>query len=117
MLAAAEQSALLTVTQYSASGSQETPELSADIILARNDNRLYVFTRDPGDPEHLVSQGLDEDEVRELIRSLAMLGDWDTQTAIEPPSGRIARIGTMITRRLRREEPAAPISKQSTVTK
>ena len=71
VLAAAERSALVTVTQYSASGSTETAELSADIVLARQDDRHYVFTRDPEDPERLVSQGLDEGEVLELIRSLA----------------------------------------------
>ena len=61
----------MTVTQYSASGSAETAELSADIVLARQRDRLYVFTRDPEAPERLVSQGLDEGEVLELIRSLA----------------------------------------------
>jgi hypothetical protein len=107
VLAAAEQTALVTVTQYSASSSKETAELSADIVLARHRERLYVFTRDPEDPERLVSQGLDEGEVRELIRSLAMLGDWDAQATAEPRPGRIAKIRATIVRRLRRDQPAA----------
>jgi hypothetical protein len=108
VLAAAEQSALVTVTQYSASGSTETAELSADIVLARQDDRHYVFTRDPEDPARLVSQGLDEGEVLELIRSLAAPdatsgGDLHS-TAGATPSGRIAKIRTTIMRRLRRGE-------------
>jgi hypothetical protein len=110
VLAAAERSALLTVTQYSASGSTETAELSADIVLAGRGDRLYVFTRDPEQPERLVSQGLDDDEVLELIRSLAVPseeGDERRPTAESQPSGRIAKLRTTIMRRLRRDRPAA----------
>jgi hypothetical protein len=111
VLAAAQRSALLTVTQYSSSGSTETAELSADIVLAGQGDRLYVFTRDPEHPERLTSQGLDDDEVLELIRSLAVPSDDGhdekrSSTASEP-SGRIARIRTTIVRRLRRGQPAA----------
>jgi hypothetical protein len=105
VLGAAEQSALVTVTQYSASGSTETPELSADIVLARQRDRLYVFTRDPEAPERLISQGLDDREVLELIRSLAgpdLYGGGDSQsTAQRTRSGRIAKLRTTIMRRLR----------------
>ncbi len=105
VLGAAEQSARVTVTQYSASGSTETPELSADIVLARQRDRLYVFTRDPEAPERLVSQGLDDREVLELIRSLAgpdLYGGGDSQsTAQRTRSGRIAKLRTTIMRRLR----------------
>jgi hypothetical protein len=110
VLAAAEQSALVTVTQYSASGSTETAELSADIVLAKRRDQLHVFTRDPEDPARLVSQGLDEGEVLELVRSLAAPdadGGGDARsTAKVPPSGRIAKIRTTIMRRLRRGEQA-----------
>jgi hypothetical protein len=110
VLAAAEQSALVTVTEYSASGSTETAELSADIVLARQDGRHYVFTRDPEDPARLVSQGLDEGEVLELIRNLAArdaAGGADSHsTADAAASGRIAKIRTTIMRRLRRGEQA-----------
>jgi hypothetical protein len=105
VLAAAERSALVTVTQYTASGSTETAELSADIVLARQRDRLYVFTRDPEAPERLVSQGLDEGEVLELIRSLAgpdLHGSGDSQSNAGPArSGRIAKLRTTIMRRLR----------------
>jgi hypothetical protein len=110
VLAAAERSALLTVTQYSASGSTETAELSADIVLAGRGDRLYVFTRDPEHPERLASQGLDDDEVLELIRSLAVPseeGDEKRPTAESQASGRIAKLRTTIMRRLRRDQPAA----------
>jgi hypothetical protein len=107
VLAAAEQSALVTVTQYSTSGSTETAELSADIVLANQGDKLYVFTRDPGDPERLVSQGLDDDEVIELVRSLATpeAKGGDTQSSAEQPSGRLAKMRTTIMRRLRRDQP------------
>ena len=107
VLAAAEQSALVTVTQYSASGSTETAELSADIVLAKRRDQLHVFTRDPEDPARLVSQGLDEGEVLELVRSLAAPdADGARSPAEAPPSGRIAKIRTTIMRRLRRGEQA-----------
>jgi hypothetical protein len=109
VLAAAERSALVTITQYSASGSTETAELSADIVLARRDGRLYVFTRDPEDPERLVSQGLDGGEVLELIRSLAgpgAYGERDMHSNAESArTGRIAKVRGMIMRRLHRGEP------------
>jgi hypothetical protein len=120
VLASAERSALVTVTQYSASGSTETAELSADIVLARQDDRLYVFTRDPEDPERLVSQGLDQHEVLELIGSLAGPGAHsgaDMYSNAEPaPTGRIAKIRTTIMRRLRRGERTSANSTQSAAT-
>ena len=109
VLAAAERSALVTITQYSASGSTETAELSADIVLARRDGRLYVFTRDPENPERLVSQGLDEGEVLELIRSLAgpgAYGERDMHSNAESArTGHIAKVRAKIMRRLHRGEP------------
>lgn len=120
MLAAAERSALVTVTHYSASGSIETADLSADIVLARQDDRLYVFTRDPEDPERLVSQGLDAGEVLELIRSLAGPGahsGGDMHSNAEPgPTGRMAKIRTTIMRRLRRGERTPASSARSAAT-
>jgi hypothetical protein len=114
VLAEAERSALLTVTQYSASGSTETAELSADIVLANRSDRLYVFTRDPDRPERLVAQGLDDDEVLDLIQSLAVPStdrDEDKRATTESqPSGRIAKIRTMIMRRLHRGQPATASS-------
>lgn len=119
VLGSAGRSALVTVTQYSASGSTETAELAADIVLARQDDRLYVFTRDPEGPERLVSQGLDEDEVLELIGSLAGPGahSGDMHSNAEPaPTGRIAKIRATIMRRLRRGERTPANSAQSAAT-
>ena len=111
VLAGAERSALVTVTQYSASGSTEIAEMSADIVLARKDDRFYVFTRDPEQPERLVSQGLDEREVIELISSLVAPEDgWQTHETAEPESGRIAKMRIMVMRRLRRGDQAATSS-------
>ena len=104
VLTAAKRSALVTVTQYSAAGSAEIAELSADIVLAEERGRLYVFARDAADPERLVSQGLDDSEVIELIRSLAtpdVDGGGDRHSSAEP-SGRIARARARVMRRLRR---------------
>lgn len=120
VLASAERSALVTVTQYSASGSTETAELSADIVLATQDDRLSVFTRDPEDPERLVSQGLDQDEVLELIESLAGPGAHSGadmhSNAESAPTGRIAKIRTTIMRRLHRGERTSANSAQSAAT-
>jgi len=114
VLAGAERSALVTVTQYSASGSTETAEMSADIVLAQKGDRLFVFTRDPEEPERLVSQRLDEGEVIELVRSLvAPEGGWQTHETADPASGRIAKMRTMIMKRLHRDEqPAASANSQ-----
>jgi hypothetical protein len=111
VLAGAERSALVTVTQYSASGSTEIAEMSADIVLARKDDRFYVFTRDPGQPERLVSQGLDEREVIDLISSLVAPEEgWQAHETAEPESGRIAKMRTVIMRRLHRGYQAATSS-------
>jgi hypothetical protein len=118
VLAAAKRSALLTVTRYSASGSTEMAELSADIVLADQGDQLYVFTRDPEDPERLVSQGLNDDEVIELVRSLAIPAadsGGDTHSSAEP-SGRLGKIRTTIMRRLRRGEKPAATSAHSAPT-
>ena len=81
---------------------------------------MHVFTRDPEDPERLVSQGLDEGEVLQLIRSLAAPdadSGGDAHSNAEPSrSGRIAKIRATIMRRLRRGEPAPASSAQSTAT-
>jgi hypothetical protein len=100
------------VTDYSVSAGEETAEVSADIVLAAQNDRLYVFTRDPENPGRLVSQGLDEREVIELVRSLAEPDEgWGTHLTVEPaPSGRITKLGTTIMRRLRRDQPAAASS-------
>lgn len=54
VLTGAERSALVTVTEYTAVGSAETAGTSTDLILARNDGRLHVLSRDPQQRERLV---------------------------------------------------------------
>jgi hypothetical protein len=108
VLNTAERSALVTVTDYTASGSREVGQQSADIILAAEDDKLYAFTRDADAPERLVSQGLDKNEVIELIRSLAAPemegGEWKEATAEASELRRLARIRSTIMRRLRRAD-------------
>ncbi|WP_328540413.1 hypothetical protein [Streptomyces sp. NBC_00344] len=54
VLAAAERSALVTVTHYTAQGSAEIAGTSSDLILARSGGRLHVLARDPSDRDTLV---------------------------------------------------------------
>ena len=105
VLAAAERSALVTVTQYSTLESAEKAELSGDVVLAEQSGRLYVFARDPADPGRLVSQGLDGKEVIELVRGLAVPateGEGDAHPTAQPsPSARLAKVRASLMRRLR----------------
>ncbi|MBP0461564.1 hypothetical protein [Streptomyces montanisoli] len=59
VLAAAERSALVTVTHYTANGSAEVAGASTDLVLARADDRLHAFSRDPREREELVASPLD----------------------------------------------------------
>ena len=54
VLAAAERSALVTVTPYTTQGSAEIAGDSTDLVLARHEGRLHVFHRDPDDQGKLV---------------------------------------------------------------
>ncbi|MFC8828388.1 hypothetical protein ACFT9I_23925 [Streptomyces sp. NPDC057137] len=54
VLTGSERSALVTVTEYTAQGSAETAGTSTDLILARNDGRLHLLSRDPEDRDRLV---------------------------------------------------------------
>ena len=49
LLAAAECSALVTMTSYTTTGSAETAGSSTDLILVRHDGRLHAFAPVPGD--------------------------------------------------------------------
>jgi hypothetical protein len=111
VLEVAGQTALLTVTDYTASRSTEIAQQSADIVLADHNGKLHVFTRDPEDPARLVSQGLDRNEVIELIRELAapevISAEASQATADTSATGRIAKIRSTIMRRLRRSSDAS----------
>jgi hypothetical protein len=80
LLAAAERSALVTVTRYSAEGSSEVEGASTDLVLARRGDRLHAFTRSDGadadgqarrtaggEPSALVRRRLPGDSVRETL--------------------------------------------------
>ena len=81
VLASAARSALLTVVRYRAQGSAETAELSTDVVLAEEGDRLHVFLRDPDDPARLVAQGLGDEEARDLIAVLSSVGRSTTPDA------------------------------------
>ncbi|MCI3222669.1 hypothetical protein [Streptomyces sp. NP-1717] len=71
VLSGSERSALVTVTEYTAVGSAETAGASTDLILARNEGRLHVLSRDPGQRERLVAAPeSDRDGVRDRLAGL-----------------------------------------------
>ena len=70
LLAAADRTALLTVTRYSAEGSAETAGTATDLVLARKDDRLHVLARDPSDRSGLVPRPQDDKELPGLLADL-----------------------------------------------
>ncbi|WP_328315804.1 hypothetical protein [Streptomyces sp. NBC_00388] len=71
VLAAAERSALVTVTEYTAQGSAEIAGTSSDLILTRSGGRLHALTRDPDDRDKLVPDpAAGKDTVRERLAGL-----------------------------------------------
>src|SRR5262249_24180590 len=67
LLASSERSALVTVTRYTTQGSAEIAGASTDVILARHNGRLHVFSRDPADRAALLPTPLDGHGVRETL--------------------------------------------------
>jgi len=67
LLASSERSALVTVTRYTTQGSAEIAGASTDLILARHNGRLHVFSREPADRAALVPRPLDGKGVRETL--------------------------------------------------
>jgi hypothetical protein len=53
-LAGSERSALVTITGYTTEGSEEIAGMSTDLVLARRDDKLHVYTRDPNDRTKLL---------------------------------------------------------------
>ena len=70
MLASAERSALVTLTQYSAEGSAEIAGASTDLILARRHGRLHLFSRDQEDPAKLVPSQWNGSNVHDSLAGL-----------------------------------------------
>ena len=70
VLAAAQRSALVTVTHYTAQGTAETAGESTDLILARRDGELHEFRRDPAAPDRLIPGPRDGKDVRDTLDDL-----------------------------------------------
>jgi hypothetical protein len=71
LLAAAERSALVTVTRYTAEGSAEIAGESTDLVFARYDGHLHTLSRDADEPDRLVPTPLDgKDAVRDRLAQL-----------------------------------------------
>jgi hypothetical protein len=70
VLAAAERSALITLTRYSTQGSAEIAGDSTDLVLARHNGRLHLFSRDPDDPAKLVPSPWKGENVQDMLVGL-----------------------------------------------
>ncbi|HXT91693.1 MAG TPA: hypothetical protein VN714_20860 [Trebonia sp.] len=70
MLDSAERSALVTLTHYSAQGSAEIAGASTDLVLARHNGRLHLFSRDPRDPARLVPSPWNGSNVHDRLADL-----------------------------------------------
>lgn len=70
VLASSQRSALVTVTRYTTQGSAETADTSTDLILARHDSRLHVFSRDPHNRARLVPSPQDSEDVHDTLAGL-----------------------------------------------
>jgi hypothetical protein len=70
VIAAAERSALVTVTRYTAKGSSEVAGVSTDLVLARHGSALHAFTRSGGESSALVRGRLQGNSVRETLATM-----------------------------------------------
>jgi len=68
--ASSERSALVTVTRYTTQGSAEIAGASSDLILARHDGRLHVFSRDPDNRAKLAPGPRDGKDVDDTLAGL-----------------------------------------------
>lgn len=70
VLASAERSALITLTHYSAQGSAEIAGASTDLVLARHQGRLHLFSRDQDNPAKLVTSQWKGANVQDTLAGL-----------------------------------------------
>ena len=70
LLAAAERSALVTVTRYTTQGSSEVAGASADLVLARRGGALHAFTRGGNEAHDLVRRRLHGNGVKDTIAAM-----------------------------------------------
>jgi len=71
VLADSQRSALVTVTGYTTQGSEEIAGMSTDLVLARRDDKLHVYSRDPDDRAKLLPSKDGEHVDRKLAELLA----------------------------------------------
>ena len=70
VLASSERSALVTVTHYTTQGSAEIAGTSTDLILARHNGRLHLYTRDPDNRAKLVPSPREGKDVHDTLLDL-----------------------------------------------
>lgn len=74
VLASSERSALVTVTDYTTQHSAEVAGASTDLIIAKSDNGLHIFSRDPGNPAKVLPSSWRSDNAHEVLVGL-LTGD------------------------------------------
>ena len=70
VLASAERSALITLTHYSTQGSAEIAGVSTDLVLARHQGRLHLFSRDQDNLAKLVTSQWKGGNVQDTLAGL-----------------------------------------------
>ena len=68
ILGASDRTALVSVSHWESDGTRDTH----DLVLAQDDDTCHTFVRDPGAPQALVAEGLDDDEWRSLVTGIAV---------------------------------------------
>jgi len=70
VVSSAERSALITSTRYTTQGSAEIAGASTDLVLARYDGRLHIFTRDQDNRADLVPPPYEVNDVHDALADL-----------------------------------------------
>jgi hypothetical protein len=70
VLSSSERSALVTVTRYTTQGSAEIAGASTDLVLARHDGRLHLFSRDPDNRARLAPSPREGKDVHDTLAGL-----------------------------------------------
>jgi hypothetical protein len=75
VLASAERSALVTVTEYTTEGTAEIAGASTDLVLARRDGELHAFAPDPDDAGKLRPESLNGKSTADALAGLLANAD------------------------------------------
>ena len=70
LIAAADRSALITVTRYTTTGSAEVAGASSDLVLARRGDTLHAFARHSDGQSSLTPTRLTGDGVRDTVEAM-----------------------------------------------